>query len=107
MSLTEAAQEGAQGGRGLDHPAQDFGGTATAQRTSIVDAVAADQGRGHQCQQLVAGVVPSGRVTRIEVPLNRLTQTQAEGRGGGQQQSCIGHQAVIIKCDIDAVGALK
>ena len=51
VSPAEAAQEGAQslpsrkrgGGRGLDHTSQDPGRTATAQRISIVDAVASSQ----------------------------------------------------------------
>ncbi len=67
----------------------------------------ASQGRGHHCQQFVAGIGPAGGVTQIEVPLNHFTQTQAEGKAGGQQQPCIGHQAVIIKGDIDAIGVLK
>ena len=29
------------------------------------------------------------------------------GQGGGQQQPGIGHQAVIVEGDVDAVGVLK
>ena len=48
-----------------------------------------------------------GGVTQIEVPLNHFTETQVEGQGGRHQPTGIGHQAVIIKGDIDAIGALK
>ena len=47
MAPPEAAQEGAQGGRGLDHAAQDAGGPTAAQHVGVVDAVAASQRRGH------------------------------------------------------------
>ena len=79
VAPAEAAQESAQGGWGLDHTAQDAGGTATAQRVGVVDAVAAGQGGGHQGQELVACVGPAGSVTQVEVPVNHFTQTQAEG----------------------------
>ena len=44
VAPAEAAQEGAQGGRGLDRAAQDTGGSAATQRVGVVDAVAACQG---------------------------------------------------------------
>ena len=48
-----------------------------------------------------------GGVAQIEVPLHRFTQTRAEGKDGGHQPPGIGHQAVIIKGGIDAIGTLK
>ena len=107
VAPAEAAQEGAQGGRRLDHTPQDPGGTATAQRVGIVDAVAAGQHRGHQGHQLVAGVGTAGGVAQIEVAVNQFTQTQPESQSGGKHQSGIGHQAVIIKGDSDVIGVLK
>ena len=103
----EAAQEAAQGGRGLDHTPQDPGGTATAQRISIVDAVASGQGGGHQGHQLVADVGPARGMAQVEQLVHQFTRTQAEGQGGGQQQPGIGYQTVIIKGDMDAIGGLK
>ena len=107
VSPAEAAQEGAQGGRGLDHTPQDPGGTATAQRISVVDAVAAGQGRGHQGHQLVAGVGPARGIPQVKVFVHQFTQTQTDGQGGGQQQPSIGHQAVVVEGDVDAVGVLR
>ena len=36
----------------------------------------------------------------------RFTQTHAQSKAGGQQQPGIGHQAVIVEGDADAVGVL-
>ena len=107
VAPAEAAQEGAQSGRSFDHAPQDAGRPATAQCVSVVDADAASQGGGHQGQQLVAGVGPTWGVTQVEVPVNQLRQAQAESQSGGQQKPGIGHQAVVIKGDLDAVGVLK
>ena len=46
-------------------------------------------------------------MAQVEELVHQFTQTQAEGEGGGQQQPGIGHQAVIIKGDSDAIGGLK
>ena len=43
---------------------------------------------------------------QVNVAVNQLGQTQALGQGD-RQISCIGHQAVIIKGNLDAVGALR
>ena len=63
----EAAQEGAQGGRRLDHAAQHPPGAARAQRIGVVDAVAAGQRRGHQGHHFVARVGPPRRIPQVEV----------------------------------------
>ena len=43
---------------------------------------------------------------QVNVAVRQFIQTQALGQGGGQQQSGIGYQAVIIKGDMDAIGVL-
>ena len=103
----EAAQEGPQGGRRLDHAADGASGPARAQHVGVVDAVAARQRRGHQGQHLVASVGSARGAAQVNVAVNQLGQTQALGQGDRQEQSGIGHQAVIIKGNLDAVGALR
>ena len=58
-------------------------------------------------QHLVPNVRPARRISQVNVFVHQFTQTQAQGEAGGQQQPGIGHQAVIVKGDVDAVGALK
>ena len=79
----EAAQEGAQGGRRLDHAAQHPPGAAGTQGVGVVDAVAAGQRGGHQRHQLVAGVGPARGPAQIQIPVNQLGQAQMLGKGGG------------------------
>ena len=38
------------------------------------------------------------------MPVNQLGQAQMLGEGGRQEQTGIGHQAVIVKDDTDTVG---
>ena len=105
MAPPEAAQEGPQRGRRLDHAAQHPGGPSGTQRIGVVDAVAPSQRGGHQGQQLVPGVGPARGISQVDVFVHQFTQTQAENEAGGQQPS-IGHQAVIVKGDVNAVGVL-
>ena len=106
MPPAEAAQEGAQSGRRLDHTPQDPPGAAGTQRVGIVDAVASGQGGGHQGHQLVAGVGPPGGKAQVQVLLNQLRQTETPGQGGRKEKSGIGHQAVVVEGDLDAFGAV-
>ena len=50
---------------------------------------------------------PARRIAQVEAPVNQLGQAQVAGQGGGKDQSSIGHQAVVIKGDLDAVGMVK
>ena len=102
----EAAQEGAQGGRGLDRAAQHPPGAAAAQRVSVINAVAAGQSRGHQGHQLVAGVGPARSVAQVEVPVNQFTQTQVEGQRCRKHQPGVGYQTGIVESDPYAVGMI-
>ena len=103
----EAAQEGAQSGRRLDHTAQHTPGAAGTQRISVVDAVAPSQGRRYQGHQFVAGVGPARGISQVNVAVRQFIQTQAQSEAGGQQQPGIGYQAVVVEGDADAVGGLK
>ena len=107
MAPAKAAQEGAQCGRRLDHAAQHPPGAAGTQGVGVVNAVAAGQRRGHQGHQLVARVGPARGIPQVDVFVRQFTKPQAQGQGGGQQQPGIGHQAVIVEGDLDAVGVLK
>ena len=69
-------------------------------------AVAASDGRSHQGHQLVAGVGPPKGTAQVQVLLNQLRQAQPPGQGGGKHQPGIGHQAVVVEGDLDAVGVV-
>ena len=41
---------------------------------------------------------------QVQVPANQLGQAEIQGQGGWQDQPSIGHQAVVVKGGVDAVG---
>ena len=82
-------------------------GAAGAQRSGVVDAVAARERRGDQGQQLVAGVRPPRRVTEVEVAVGELLQTEMLGERGREEQPRIGHQAVVVEGDVYPVGVAR
>ena len=100
----EAAQESAQGGGRLDYAAESAGRPASAQHIGVVDAVAARQSGGHQRHDLVSGVGPARRFAQVQVLLYQFGQAQAPGQGGRKEQPSVGHQAVVVEGDTDAVG---
>ena len=104
MAPPEAAQEGSQRGRRLDHAAQHPGGPAGAQRIGVVDAPS--QRGGHQRHHLVAGVGSACCMAQVQAPVNQLGQAKAQGEGGGKNQPGIGHQAVVVKDDANTVGVV-
>ena len=107
MAPTEAAQKGPQGGWRLDHAADGASRPAGAQHVSVVDAVSSGQSRSHQRHHLVAGVGSAWGATQVQVPVNQFGQAQMLAQRGWQQQPRIGHQAVIIKGNVDAVGVRR
>ena len=102
----EAAQERPQGGWRLDHTGQNPGRPASAQRVGVVNAVAASQRRRHQGHHLVARIGSARRMAQVEAPLNQLGEAKVQGQCGRQDQPSIGHQAVVIKGDLDTVGVV-
>ena len=104
MPPAKAAQEGAQGGWRLDHAAENTDRPTGAQRIGGVDAVAASQGGGDQRQHLVPRVRPSRRAAEVKVMVDEFPQAQVLGEGHREQQPSIGHQAVVVKRDLDAIG---
>ena len=103
VAPAKTAQEGAQGGWRLDYAAENTDRPTGAQRIGIVDAVAASQRGGDQRQHLVPRVRPARRAAKVKVMVDEFPQAQALGEGGWQQQAGIGHQAVIVEGDLDAV----
>ena len=99
--------EGAQGGGCLDCAAQGAGGPTGAQHVGVVNAVATSQRRRNQGHHLVAGVRPARRIAQVEALLDQLGQAQAPGQGGRKDQPGIGHQAVVVEGDLDAVGMVR
>ncbi len=99
-------QEGAQGGWRLDRAAQGAGRPAGAQHIGVVNAVAPSQCGGHQRHHLVARVRPARRIAQVEALLDEFGQAEAQGQGGRQDQSGIGHQATVVEGDLDPVGVV-
>ena len=64
VAPAEAAQEGPQGGWHLDPAVVNTGRPTGAQRTGVVNAVAACQRGGHRRHHLVAGVGPARRIAQ-------------------------------------------
>ena len=106
VAPTEAAQEGAQGGGCLDCAAQGAGGPAGAQHVGVVDAVSPSQRRRNQGHHLVARVRPARGAAKVELVVDQFGQAQAPGQGGRKDQPGIGHQAVIVEGDADAIGVV-
>ncbi len=104
MTPPEAAQKGPQGGRRFHRTPQHPCGAAGAQHVGAIDAVTTGQRQRHQRQQLVSSIGPTRRISQVNVAVLQLTQTQVLGQCNRQEQSGIGHQAVIIEGDMDAVG---
>ena len=96
-----------QGGWHLDRAAQSASRPAGAQHVGVVNAVAARQRRRNQGQHLVARVRPPRRSSQVNVVVDEFTQTQVLGEGGGKEQPRIGHQAVVVEGDLNAVGVLQ
>ena len=71
--------------------------------SGVVDAVAASQRGGDQRHYLVAGVGPARRIAQVQALLYQLGKTEVQSQGGWEEQAGIGHQAVIIEGDLDAV----
>ena len=46
------------------------------------------------------------RAAQVKVMVNEFPQAQMPGEGGWQEQTGIGHQAVIVKDDTDTVGVV-
>ena len=103
----ETPQEGPQRGWRLDRAAQHLLGPASAQRVGVVNAVATGQRRRRQGQHLISRIRPTRRISQVNVMVHQLAQTQVVGQGHRQDQPSVGHQAVVIKGDVDAVGALR
>ena len=102
----ETAQERPQGGWRLDYAADGASRPPGAQHVGVVNAVAASQRRRNQGQHLVARVRPPRRISKVNVVVDEFTQTQVMGEGDREEQPGIGHQAVVIKGDLDVVGVV-
>ena len=103
----ETPQKGSQRGWRLDHTTQHTIGPPSAQRVGVVDAVATGQCRRHQGQELVSRIRPTWRISQVNMVVHQLAQSQMMGQSDRKDQPSIGHQAMIVEGDVDAVGVLK
>ena len=103
----ETAQEGPQGGWRLDYAADGASRPAGAQHVGVVNAVATSQREGHQGQHLVSRIRPPRRICEVNMVVDEFTQTQVLGEGDREEQPGIGHQAVVVEGDLNAVGMVK
>ena len=79
----------------------------SAQRVGVVHAVATSQRRRHQGQELVSRIRLTWRIYQVNVVIHQFPQSQMMGQGDRKDQPSIGHQAVVIEGDVDAVGMLQ
>ena len=103
----ETPQEGCQRGWRLDHTTQHPIGSPSAQRVGVGDAVATGQGRGHQGQHIVPRVGTARGTAQVNMAVHQLAQFQVVRQRDRKDQPSIGHQAMIVEGDVDAVGVLK
>ena len=68
--------------------------------------LAACQRGSDQRHHLVAGVRPPGGIAQVEALPDEFRQAEMPGQGGRKDQPGIGHQAVIVEGDADAVGVV-
>ena len=120
MAPPEAAQEGAQSlpsrKRGVDGAlttqpmalaVPPVRNASSSMQSPLARACPAKAGGGgRQGHHLVAGVGSAGSVAQVQAPVNQLGQTQVMDQGDRQEQTGIGHQAVIVEGDLDAVGVV-
>ena len=45
-----------------------------------------------------------GSISQVQVLLYQLGKAEVQGQGGRKEQSSVGHQAVVVEGDLDAVG---
>ena len=58
-------------------------------------------------QHLAARVRPPRRISQVNAVVDEFTQTQVLGEGDREEQPYIGHQAVVVEGDLNAVGMVK
>ena len=100
-------RESGGGGWRLDYAADGASRPAGAQHVGVVNAVAASQRGCHQGQHLVSRIRPPRRISEVNVVVDEFTQTQVLGEGDRKDQPSIGHQAVVVEGDLNAVGMVK
>jgi hypothetical protein len=106
MAEGERAQERPQR-TGRHHPVAEHGcGGPGAQHVGVVDAVAAGHQRMHQGQQLAAGPVCTGPLTKVDQLVDHLLDAQAVGQRSWQQQPGVGDRVVVIEGHAEGVGAV-
>ena len=77
-------------------------------RRKVPRACPRESGGGcHQGQHLVARIRPPRRISEVNVVVDEFTQTQVLGQGDRKEQPSIGHQAAVVKGDLDPVGMVK
>ena len=58
-------------------------------------------------QHLVSRVRPPRSISQVQVLLYQLGKAEVQGQGGRKEQSSVGHQAVVVEGDLDAVGVAR
>ena len=106
VAPAETAQEGPRVEGALTAPPRARARPAGAQHVGIVDAVAPSQRGGHQRHYLVAGVGPARCIAQVQALLYQLGKAQVASQGDREDQPGIGHQAVVVEGDLDAVGVV-
>jgi len=107
MARAKAAQERAQSRGSLEGEPENSRRPAGSERVCVVDAVAARERRGDEAEDLVPDVRPTDRGAEIEMRVHQFAQAEMLGQGGRQKKPGIGHQTIVVKGCVEAVGAVR
>ena len=58
-------------------------------------------------RKLVSRIRPTWRISQVNIVVHQLAQSQMMGQSDRKDQPSIGHQAMIVEGNVDAVGVLK
>ena len=87
-------------------PDVSYASLPTPSTPFIIPAFAGMMGNRQPCH-LIARVRPARRIAQVEALLDEFGQAAAQGQGGRQDQSGIGHQAAVVEGDLDPVGVVR
>ena len=101
----EGTQEGPQGGRRLDHAADERQRSRRCATRRRRRCSRPQPALTPPASSTLSPVIrPTRGIAQVEALLDQLGKTQVLGQRGGKDQPSIGHQAVVIEGDVDAVG---
>ena len=75
-------------------------------RSTSAASMQSPPARAEATRVIILSPVFARRAAEVEVLPEELGQAKAQGEGGGKDQPGVGHQAVVVEGDLDAVGVV-